>query len=77
MFVLTKEESEALEKKKIYFTFAYIGIARAYKHNQLIWEYHANSFLNEQNVWVFDPDELVEKARGKVDFFMKYGYISQ
>lgn len=55
---------ELLSKKKIYFTFSYIGSVRAYKHNQLIWEFSSE---NEQ--------ELLEKAGKCIDFFRAGGYI--
>lgn len=58
-----------LEEKKIYFSFAYIGMARCYKHNQLIWQ-------------VFSPtigwgseDYLINEVKECIKFFIENGYI--
>jgi hypothetical protein len=34
---LTPEQAASLEKKHIYFSFAYVGCVRVYKHNELVW----------------------------------------
>ena len=60
---LSPQTEKLLIKKKIYYTFAYGGELRFYKHNQLIWYASA------------EMDELVKNGNECIDFFVKNGYI--
>ncbi len=64
-----------LNEKKIYFTFAYAGELRCYKHNELIWYECAPTAKNQFGGWTLDMDYLVKKGNECVEFFVKNGYI--
>jgi hypothetical protein len=64
-----------LKEKKIYFTFAYIGLVRCYKHEHLIWQASTEFFCNEFGCWSYDEKVLIEKAKECVKYFLEHGYI--
>lgn len=72
---ITPEVEKLLKEKKIYFTFAYAGELRCYKHNQLIWYACAPCWKNEFGGYSFDMDSLVEKGNEYIELFIKNGYI--
>ncbi len=60
---LTDNQIAALEKKHIYFSFAYVGCVRIYKHEVLIWTATGTD------------DELIEHSKKCLEFFFENGYI--
>lgn len=60
---LAPEQELALWKKHIYFSFAYVGEVRFYKHNVLAWTASGTE------------EELIEHARKCLRFFFERGYI--
>lgn len=75
LFDIDHKTLNLLEEKKIYFTFAYIGTLRCYKHNQLIWQAHAPCRKNKVGGYEFDEYYLIERGKECVEFFKRNGYI--
>jgi len=72
--ILSPEVEKMLEAKKIYFTTAYFGQLRCYKHNELIWWASATTTLNQQGIHI-NYDYLYKKGKECIDFFLEHGYI--
>jgi hypothetical protein len=72
---ITPNVDALLKEKKIYITFAYIGMVRCYKHNQLIWSESAPCNKTKWGGIEYDTDYLISKTKEQIAQFLKLGYI--